>query len=294
MTAYLRPDSVSSALALLAEVASVALAGGATLVPQLHEGMQATAVVDLSAISELRGIDASEQAATVTLDIGAMSSLAAVLRAAAAVPPLLGLAEALHTMGTPLIRQRATIGGALAVAAPHLQWAAVVACLDTRVRLETSTWARVVDGVDLYGRRSCSAHELITSVRLSCPSSSGTAFERSGGSSIGRHIAFACALVETDPDGRCVRARLGFATAGHEPKRMEATDLVGSRLSDADIARAAHLAVTPIRTCDDAHATAGYRRHALEVLARRALRRAADRALDRAGPTTRTIESRPE
>jgi carbon-monoxide dehydrogenase medium subunit len=80
-------------------------------------------------------------------------------------------------------------------------------------------------------------------------------------------------------DHRCATARLVVFGVGERPSRIEAAEqrLVGTSLSDGDLAAAADHVSDSVEPRSDVHASAEYRRHAAAVLARRALGRARDR-----------------
>jgi 4-hydroxybenzoyl-CoA reductase subunit beta len=115
---YHVPDTLEQALALLSEhrAAAALLAGGTDLVPALkYRVLQAYHLVSLKRIPGLRHISISQHG---DLSIGAFATLRDV-----AVSPLVrtvcpALAEAASLAGSPLLRNRGTLGGNV--------------CLDTR------------------------------------------------------------------------------------------------------------------------------------------------------------------
>jgi carbon-monoxide dehydrogenase medium subunit/2-furoyl-CoA dehydrogenase FAD binding subunit len=91
----------------------------------------------------------------------------------------------------------------------------------------------------------------------------------------------AAAQVAFDADGLCTRATFGLGGAGGTPLAFPdiATRLVGSRLEDEAIERAAADAAKKADPGSDLHATKEYRRHLARVLAGRALREAREKAM---------------
>ena len=79
---------------------------------------------------------------------------------------------------------------------------------------------------------------------------------------------------------KCVAGRIALGAVGPTPifaaKASEA--LVGKRLDEATIGRAAQLAIDATRPIDDMRGTAEYRRHITGVLTRRTIAIAAERA----------------
>ncbi len=171
------------------------------------------------------------------------------------------LAEASRTVGSPQIRNRGTIGGNLATASPAgdalpplLIEGAEVECASVR-GVRRVPLADFVTGVK---RNALEPDELITGVRLA-PSGSAQTFMK-----IGPRNAMVIAVVALAVSaGDELRAAFGSAS----PRPV----LVTAPRSEIDsfperVAEAA----API---DDVRGSAGYRRHALRVMTKRALER---------------------
>jgi CO/xanthine dehydrogenase FAD-binding subunit len=213
--------------------------------------------------------------------LGAATTYTTLMR-----PELAGLlpalAQAARTVGGPQIRNTGTIGGNLATGSPAGDTLPVLVAHGARVELASAQGRRTL-AVDefLVGpkRTALAPGELITAVRV--PVATGPA----GFSKIGVRnamiIAVAnCALV-VDRRRRTLRCALG--SVGPVPVRdPEAEAWVAERLdwegtTPVDPAVAAEFGArlaAASRPIDDHRATAGYRRHAVGVLARRALARA--------------------
>jgi CO/xanthine dehydrogenase FAD-binding subunit len=192
------------------------------------------------------------------------------------------LAQAARTVGGPQIRNTGTIGGNLATGSPAGDTLPVLVAHGAQVELASAQGRRTL-AVDefLVGpkRTALAPGELITAVRV--PVATGPA----GFSKIGVRNAMViavanCALV-VDRRRRTLRCALG--SVGPVPVRdPEAEAWVADRLdwegtTPVDPAVAAELGArlaAASRPIDDHRATAGYRRHAVGVLARRALARA--------------------
>ncbi len=113
----LRPRAVAEAVALLAkhEGEAQVIAGGTDLIPSLRQKLFTPRyVLDLSGISELRGISEKRDA----LVIGALTSLSAIEHSNIIRRDYPVLAEAAATVASPVLRNMGTLGGNI--------------CLDTR------------------------------------------------------------------------------------------------------------------------------------------------------------------
>jgi len=124
---YHRPSDLAQARALLADDdGAMLLGGGQTLLPTMKQGLnQPTALVDLSGIAELRGIQATAEG----FEIGAMTTHAALASDAAVQNRFPGFAAVARQIGDPHIRNRGTIGGSIANNDPSADYpAALLAC----------------------------------------------------------------------------------------------------------------------------------------------------------------------
>lgn len=289
----LAPDLLADALAALgADPAPTVLAGGTDLMVDVNYGRRRPGdVVSLRRLGELRswrvepgGIGAPDQvvlgaATTYTTLLGA--ELAALLPA---------LAQAARTVGSPQIRNTGTIGGNLATGSPAGDTLPVLVAHGASVELASSAGRRTLPVADfLLGPKSTALRpdELIVAVRV--PAVPGPGEFLKIGVRNAMVIAVAnCALV-LDPARRAVRAALG--SVGPVPVRDVETeawvtdrlDWGGGRpLDPALAAEFGQRTAAASRPIDDHRSTAAYRRHAVGVLARRALERAW-----RAGPGAR-------
>lgn len=129
---YRCPTSLRDAAAALAASPDArALAGGMTLVPAMKLRLATPAtLVDLSALSELRGI----RVASGVVTLGAMArhaEVAASPEVRAAIPALAALAGGI---GDPQVRNRGTIGGSIANNDPAADYPAAVVGLNATVK----------------------------------------------------------------------------------------------------------------------------------------------------------------
>ena len=286
------PDHLDAALSALADdPALTVLAGGTDLMVELNYGQRRPdGVLSLRRLAALRGWSLA------TGDDGDVDGDgdgdgAIVLGAATTYTTLLGpdlatrlpaLAQAARTVGSPQIRNTGTIGGNLGTASPAGDTLPVLVAHRATVELASSAGRRTMPVADfLTGpkRTALDPGELIVGVGV--PVVAGPAEFLKIGVRNAMVIAVAnCALV-VDTAGRTVRCALG--SVGPVPMRdPEAEAWIADRLDwdggtacDPDLAAefGARMAAAS-RPIDDHRATADYRRHAVAVLARRALMRA--------------------
>ncbi|MCW2534939.1 MAG: hypothetical protein JWQ26_638 [Modestobacter sp.] len=260
------PETPDEALAALAErPGAVVVAGGTEVMPDLlWRTREAAGFVSLRRVGALRGVRVDGE----DLVIGAGTPVAALTGA-----PDAGLAAAAASLGTPLVRTEATIGGNVVSALPYRNLLPALLAGGARLELTSATGVRTVpfDGfVTAPGRTGLAAGELLTAIRL----------PRHGGFAdyvkVGRRNAQFVATVSAAVVSRDGVVRLAFGNAGPTPLRSDDVDAVGTALLDgqatpADLRAAVAAAVDPP---EDPIASADYRRHALGVLAVRLVTRA--------------------
>ncbi|HOG29909.1 MAG TPA: FAD binding domain-containing protein [Vicinamibacterales bacterium] len=109
--AYVRPGSVGEALEQLEERGARVHAGGTDLLGCLRDGVfEASKVVSLSRIGELRGITAAPDG---ELRIGALATIAALAAHPAVKERFTALADAASAVASPQLRNQGTLGGNL-------------------------------------------------------------------------------------------------------------------------------------------------------------------------------------
>jgi carbon-monoxide dehydrogenase medium subunit len=166
------PATVADAVAQLrAGPEARLIAGGQSLLAAMKLGLAAPeALVDLSAIGELRGITIDGT----TLRIGAITSHAAVAASPdvrKAIPALARLAEGI---GDPAVRSRGTIGGSLANNDPAADYPAGVLALGATIETDRRQIAADEFFRGLY-ETALAAHEIIVAVRFPLPKNAGWA-----------------------------------------------------------------------------------------------------------------------
>jgi CO/xanthine dehydrogenase FAD-binding subunit len=258
------PRSLDEALQVKAEHPDARFIQGGTdvMVEVTFGGSRPPAFVNLGEVPELRGWSREDGGGAV-LRLGA-----GLTYTEAMADPLAGLfpslAEASRTVGSPQIRNRGTIGGNLATASPAGD--ALPPLLVERAQVEFAS-VRGVRTLPLeefllgVKRTALEPDELVTAVRLS--QSGGAQTFMKVGPRNAMVIAICSLAVVVDTAAGEVRAAFGSAAVTAKCVTVplaEAGDLP-ERIAEA---------ASPI---DDVRATAAYRRHALRVLASRALER---------------------
>ena len=257
----LSPRSLTEALRSAADVpGAVPIEGGTDVMVELNfDRARPDALLDLNRVPELRGWvrenGAVRLGASLTYTEAMERELASTLPA---------LAEAARTVGSPQIRNRGTLGGNLGTASPAGD--ALPPLLVERADVEVAS-ARGTRRLPLSEfivapkKNALAPDELIVAVIVS-PSGGAQTFMKVGPRNA-MVIAVVSLAVVVDRERDEIRA--SFGSAGPVP------GLVTVPLSEADtLAERVAEAASPI---DDVRGTAAYRRHAVRVLASRALDR---------------------
>jgi CO/xanthine dehydrogenase FAD-binding subunit len=273
------PTTLKAALDALDAPTTTVLAGGTDLMVEINEGRRTPeSVVSVARLPELCGwrLDGGD------LVIGAATTYTELLDAGVARHSP-ALAAAARTVGSPQIRNAGTLGGNLATASPAGDTLPVLVALDARVEIASRLGDRVVPVLELFAgpkRTVLRPNELITSVRVPCWR--GPQDYLKVGVRNAMVIAVASLAFAVDLEHR----RIGIGLGSVGPTPLTATDAshwLAERVDwrddriviadPADIGEFGRRVAAVAQPIDDHRSTAGYRRHAIDVLARRALRR---------------------
>lgn len=271
--AYTRPTSLGDALAALREQPWTVVAGGTDHFPARVTHTPDEAILDVTALPELRGI---RRDADGGLAIGAAATWSEVI--AAALPPACdGLKAAAREVGGVQIQNRGTVGGNLCNASPAADGVPALLSLDAEIELASSAGTRrlPLDGFVLGNRRTARRpDELLTAIHIPAVALEGTGrFLKLGAR---RYLVISIVMVAgtmtTAGDGTVAAARLAVGACSAAALRLRDLEaaLVGRPAAEAAaLVTDAHLAaLAPI---DDVRADAAYRRETAAVLVRRCL-----------------------
>ena len=287
---YYAPTTVEEALAHLAEHGydAKALAGGQSLIPMLNFRLaQPSVLVDLNNISELFYIRPDENGG---LLLGAMTRQSQVERDPLVVERAPLIHETMPHIAYPQVRSRGTFGGSIAHADPAAHLPAVSVALNGRFRLRKRAGDRWVAADEFFLALFTTVlepDELLVEIELPpMPSHSGWSFQEIARRKHDFPLVGVAAVVTLDgTDGpsqaRCQSARLLFLSVGDGPvEAQQAAEMLTGQTPTLELIRAAAetAAQAEIDPVSDIHASAEFRRHLAQVLARRALEQAFERA----------------
>lgn len=274
---FLRPQTLSHAVELLAEHGGMIMGGGTDVFPAHVGRALPSSILDVTEVAELRTIARTPE----TFRFGGAVSWSEILRCD--LPPMFdALKAAAREVGSIHIQNRGTIAGNLCNASPAADGIPPLLALDAEVELASVRGIRrlkLQEFVTAYRTTARAADEILSAVIV--PALSPLA--RSSFLKLGSRrylvisIIMAAAVVQLDAGRRIADARLAVGAASPVAQRLPALEaelrgltprsLLSFEISDAHVS-----ALSPI---DDLRATAAYRRDAARELIRRVLLSAA-------------------
>jgi carbon-monoxide dehydrogenase medium subunit len=281
--AYQRAGSVEEAIALLQEHGDGAklIAGGHSLLPIMKLRLaEPETLVDIGRIAELRGVRRADG----EIAIGALTTHHQIATDAQIRSSIPLLADTAARVGDRQVRNRGTIGGALAHADAAADYPAAILALDAAVVARGSQGERRIPAREFFLDFLTTAlepDEILTEVRVSMPAEGhGWSYQKLANQASGYAIVGVGAVVVIDGQGAATDVRIAVTGAAAVAWRAEATEtaLRGQQLDNSAVTAAADLVDGGIDFLDDLHGSAEYRRRVTRGLTRRAILEAAGRA----------------
>jgi len=268
---------LSEAVSLLAErPGAECINGGTDLMVEVNFGRKRpAAVIAIDRIEELRELSRNG-----TISMGAGVTFTTMLdRDCGSV----ALREAARTVGSPQIRNAATIGGNIATSSPAGDSLPVLMALDATVHLRSARGARTVRFADFMTgpkKNVRAGDELVTAVEWA-DAGPAQVFMKVGTRNA---MVIAVAGLALVADRARNRIGVGLSSCGPTILRAPEAEAFAAGLfeeagwrpfapSDAACAEFGEKVAAAARPIDDVRGTAAYRRHVLAVMGARALAR---------------------
>jgi carbon-monoxide dehydrogenase medium subunit len=278
---YHAPATVHEAVTLLAELHDAeakVLAGGQSLIPVLAMRLAAFGhLIDIGRIAELNGIRDTE------LKDGCVEVGATTTHAAVGDDPVVQAKVPLLARAAPLIahfqiRNRGTIGGAVAHADPSAEFPAVALALDAEIEAASVRGTRHIPARDFFlgvWSTALEPDEMLTRIRFPVWSGRcGFAVEEIARRHGDFAVAGAAVGVLLDDEDRVAGSAVTLFGMGATPIRAEAAEAAIEDVLAGDVnpAEAGHAATAELDDVpSDLHGTADYRRKVGAVMVGRAL-----------------------
>jgi carbon-monoxide dehydrogenase medium subunit len=273
-TDYVRPASLAEALALLAaDDEAKILAGGHSLIPVMKLRLaRPSKLIDVFDLPELNGIHFGSD----SISIGSATTHAELeahpqLKQAAPLFSMVG-----KVIADPAVRNRGTIGGALANADPAADWPVAMLALQAEMEIASVKGTRRVAAGDFFVdflTSALEAGEVLTRIHIPLPAATCTGYRKFRHPASGYAVAAAAVTLEHDGT-RCLGGTIGIggvAATAFRPLAAEA--LLGRDFSgsSAEIDHIAAVAFAGVDALEDNFADRSYRLQLGTTMLRRAL-----------------------
>ena len=280
ITEYAKPGDLSDLRQVMAEYKARAtvIAGGTNLIPEMRNGEESPELlIDISDMTELSFIRENNG----SIAIGAATTIAEV----ASSPVLLDnspiLASAAKQLGNPLTRNRATLGGNLANAAPCADTAPPLLALDAAVEiLSPGGKTRQVPLSKFflgYKFTDLVKGEVLTGITFPKPNDSTKGSHTKIGLRNAASICVASIAVMLDMDGKtCRKARVAAGSVAPIPMRAYRVEkfLEGKEINAPLLEECMAVVKEEISPISDIRGSLEYRSYVTAMILKRCIKRA--------------------
>lgn len=276
---YQRPASLDEAVAALAAANGSAkvIAGGMSLLPLMKLRLaSADTLIDIGRLKELKG---ARSTADGGFEMGALTTYAEALAATS----LDFARDCLLGIGDVQVRNRGTVGGAMAHCDPASDAPALALALDYSAVLRSARGERTVplDGFFEGAFQTAMATDeiLVALRRPPLPAGATGAYRRLEQPASGYSIVGVAVVVARGADGRINHARVAITGVHDHPYRAPEVEaaLIDTTGTAEDVAAAAQHATVDVEVNSDIHADSAYRGQMAIVYTRRAIEAALGR-----------------
>ena len=270
---YLKPKTLDEAVSVLAATGGQLLSGGTDFYPALGERLPVGDVVDISSLTEIRGISFENG----WIRIGGLTTWTDVIRTP--LPRAFdALKAAAREVGSVQIQNRGTVAGNLCNASPAADGVPPLLALDAEIELTSHAGRRRMPLAQfITGNRQTlrKSDEILSAVHVPrAIENAASAFLKLGARRyLVISISMVAAIVQADAAGRVAAVRVVVGSCSATAQRLHPLemDLMG-RPCAAGLGSAVRIEhLEPLSPIGDVRAIAEYRRDASLTLVRRAL-----------------------
>lgn len=271
---YVRASSIEEAISLKgANDDSSLLAGGHSLIPAMKLRLSTPQkLIDISGLDQLKNISKNGS----YISIGALCTHKQCAESDIIQSNCPALSDAASVIGDPHVRNKGTLGGALAHSDPQADYPGVVLALNATIIVEGSGGERTIEAVDYFTglwETALGENEILTEVRIPTDSANANSCYLKFPQPASRYPYVGCGVSLSSSSGTCLDIRVGFSGVGEWAFRDSGIEsaLKGQPLNESTIASAADKAAEGKAVLSDHFVSEEYRRAMAQVYAKRAL-----------------------
>jgi carbon-monoxide dehydrogenase medium subunit len=270
---YFKPKSLQEVWELKEKIPDARfIAGGTDVMVGIRNGeINPFALLSLRSLPGLDSIEVSE-----TTRIGALTTITDLIHHPALNAKFPILVQAAKELGSPQIRNVATIGGNLCNCSPCADMAPPLLVLEAKVRLQSSRGSRVIPLQEFFvgpKESGLAPHEILTDILLEPVSHDAKAiYLKKGRMRMDLAVVSVALLVEMEVK-KCLKASIAVGSAAPVPLRLKKVEEIieDTTLSPNIISQAQKLASESITPITDIRGSAEYRREIVGIYVKRAL-----------------------
>ena len=271
---YVRASSIEEAISLKrANEDSSLLAGGHSLIPAMKLRLSTPQkLIDISGLDQLKNISNNGS----YISIGALCTHKQCAESDIIQSNCPALSDAASVIGDPHVRNKGTLGGALAHSDPQADYPGVVLALNATIIVEGSGGERTIEAVDYFTglwETALGEGEILTEVRIPTDSANANSCYLKFPQPASRYPYVGCAVAMSTSGGNCSDVRVGFSGVGECGFRDSGVEdaIRGQALNESSIGAASGKAAEGRSVLSDVFVSEEYRRAMAQVYAKRAL-----------------------
>ena len=271
---YVRASSIEEAISLKeTNDDSSFLAGGHSLIPAMKLRLSTPhKLIDISRLDQLKNISKNGG----FISIGALCTHKQCAESDIIQSCCPALSDAASVIGDPHVRNKGTIGGALAHSDPQADYPGAVLALKGTFVLKGPSGERTIDAADYFTglwETALGENEIFTEIRIPLNNANANSCYLKFPQPASRYPYVGCAVAMEKSGGNCSEVRVGFSGIADFAFCDTAVEdsIRGQELKDETIAAASAKAAQGRTVLSDHFVSEEYRRAMAQVYAKRAL-----------------------
>ncbi len=272
---YRRANSVSEAISMMQQLGDEAkiLSGGHSLIPTMKLRLASPGtLIDIGGLSELKNIQ--DKGDHIAIGSGVTHWMLESSELVSNKAP--ALSQAAAAIGDVQVRNKGTIGGALAHSDPQADYPGAILALNATMVVKGSSGERTIAADDYFTglwETALGEGELLTEIRIPVNPMNANSCYVKFPQPASRYPYVGCGVALSSSGGNCSDIRVGFSGVGEWAFRDAGIEnaLKGQALNASSIAAAAEKAAEGKAVLSDHFVSEEYRRAMSKVFAKRAI-----------------------